>query len=124
MRVLLDTHLLLWSLAAPSRLPAIARQLIAEGEIYVSAASIWEISIKSALGKLAADPNVVLSVLGDAGFIELPVTGAHAARVVSLPAHHRDPFDRLLIAQALSEPMHLLTNDLALAPYGEIVTVV
>jgi PIN domain nuclease of toxin-antitoxin system len=124
MRVLLDTHLLLWALGSPSKLPAAARKLIDDANVYVSAATIWEVSIKAALGKLSADPREVLAALEPAGFLELPVTGAHAARVVDLPAIHRDPFDRLLIAQALTEPMRLLTNDAALADYGDIVTVV
>jgi PIN domain nuclease of toxin-antitoxin system len=124
MRVLLDTHLLLWALGSPSKLPAAARKLIDDANVYVSAATIWEVSIKAALGKLSADPREVLAALEPAGFLELPVTGAHAARVVDLPAIHRDPFDRLLIAQALTEPMRLLTNDAALAGYGDIVTVV
>jgi PIN domain nuclease of toxin-antitoxin system len=124
MRVLLDTHLLLWALGSPSKLPAAARKLINDANVYVSAASIWEVSIKAALGKLSADPREVLAALEPAGFLELPVTGAHAARVVDLPAIHRDPFDRLLIAQALTEPMRLLTNDDILAGYGDIVTVV
>jgi PIN domain nuclease of toxin-antitoxin system len=124
MRILLDTHLLLWALGAPSRLPARARKAIADGEVFVSAASIWEISIKAGLGKLSADPDEVLAALEPAGFMGLPVTGQHAARVVALPPLHRDPFDRLLIAQALTEPMRLLTNDVALAPYGDIVSVV
>lgn len=124
MRLLLDTHLLLWALAAPSRLPTRARNLVAKGDVYVSAASIWEISIKTALGKLVADPREVLAALGPAGFSELPITGDHATRVLDLPPIHRDPFDRLLVAQALAEPMLLLTNDSALASYGDIVTVV
>jgi PIN domain nuclease of toxin-antitoxin system len=77
-----------------------------------------------AIGKLAAAPREVLAALGPAGFLELPVTGEHAARVATLPDIHRDPFDRLLVAQALTEPMHLLTTDRALAGYGEIVSVV
>lgn len=122
--MLLDTHLLLWALASPRRLGARARQLVLNEEIFVSAASIWEISIKSAIGKLHADPAEVLAALEPAGFRELPVTGAHAAGVARLPAHHRDPFDRLLVAQAIMEPMRLLTNDGALAAYGETVLVV
>jgi PIN domain nuclease of toxin-antitoxin system len=98
MRVLLDTHLLLWALGAPAKLPAAARKLIKDVYVSVSAASIWEISIKAALGKLSADPREVLAALEPAGFLELPVTGVHAARVVDLPAIHLDPFDRLLIA--------------------------
>ena len=124
MRVLLDTHLLLWSLGAPGRLPVEARRIIRDAEVYVSAASIWEISIKTALGKLRADPRGVLAALEPAGFLGLPIAGVHAARVASLPPVHRDPFDRLLIAQALEEPMRLLTDDAVLGAYGEIVTVV
>ena len=123
MRVLLDTHLLLWALAAPSKLSARARRLVDESEVYVSAASIWEVSIKAGLGKLQADPHEVLAALESAGFELLPISGQHAASVADLPPIHRDPFDRLLIAQALTEPMHLLTNDSVLEGYGGIVTV-
>lgn len=123
MRVLLDTHLLLWALAAPSKLPAAARKQIEAAEVFVSAASIWEISIKNALGKLEADPQDVLAAIAPAGFNLLPVSGEHAAKVRELPPHHRDPFDRMLVAQALTEPLTLLTNDDALRPYGAIVTV-
>jgi PIN domain nuclease of toxin-antitoxin system len=123
-RVLLDTHLLLWALSAPARLPPRARRLIQDADVYVSAASIWEISIKAALGKLTADPGEVLAALEPAGFLSLPIVGEHAARVLNLPPIHRDPFDRLLVAQALTEPMRLLTNDAVLGGYGEIVTVV
>ena len=124
MRVLLDTHLLLWALSAPARLPAPARRLIQDADVYVSAASIWEISVKASLGKLRADPNEVLAALEPAGFLSLPIAGEHAARVASLPPVHRDPFDRLLIAQALVEPMRLISTDGALQGYGEIVTIV
>jgi PIN domain nuclease of toxin-antitoxin system len=121
MRVLLDTHLLLWSLATPSRLSASARRMIEASEVYVSAASIWEISIKAALGKLAVKPRVVLDAVEPAGFLFLPIVGEHAAHVSELPPHHEDPFDRLLIAQAQIEPMRLLTNDDLLAAYGDFV---
>ena len=124
MRVLLDTHLLLWALSAPARLPVAARRLIQDADVYVSAASIWEISTKAALGKLTADPQEVLAALEPAGFLSLPVAGVHAARVSSLPPVHRDPFDRLLVAQALVEPMRLVSTDAALRGYGEIVTIV
>ena len=124
MRVLLDTHLLLWALGAPARLPPTARRIIRDADVYVSAASIWEISVKVALGKLRAGPHEVLAALEPAGFQSLPIAGEHAARVASLPAVHRDPFDRLLVAQALVEPMRLLTDDAILGAYGEIVTVV
>jgi PIN domain nuclease of toxin-antitoxin system len=123
-RVLLDTHLLLWALGSPSRLPTAAQHTIRESEVFVSAASIWEISIKAGIGKLTADPHEVLAALEPAGFHLLPIVGEHAARVASLPPIHRDPFDRLLIAQAITEPMRLLTNDSALAAYGDTVTIV
>ena len=124
MRVLLDTQLLLWSLAGASRLSATARQFIQEAEVYVSAASIWEIAIKASLGKLAADPRQVLSALEPTGFLSLPISGKHCACVVDLPPLHRDPFDRLLIAQATTEPMRFLTADASLRDYGDIVTIV
>jgi PIN domain nuclease of toxin-antitoxin system len=122
-RVLLDTHLLLWALSQPSKLSAATRKQILAAEVYVSAASIWEISIKSATGKLAANPSEVLAAIEPAGFIMLPVTGEHAAKVAELPLLHKDPFDRMLVAQASVEPMLLLTNDAALGGYGSFVTV-
>lgn len=124
MRVLLDTHLLLWSLAAPARLPVEASRIIRDADVYVSAASIWEIGINVALGQLRADPQEILAALEPAGFLGLPISGEHAARVATLPPIHRDPFDRLLVAQARVEPMHLLTDDAVLGAYGEIVIVV
>lgn len=124
MRVLLDTHLLLWALGSPLKLSAETRKLVDTSEVYVSAASIWEISIKAALGKLKADVAQVLAALQPGGLGLLPITGEHAARVARLPAHHKDPFDRILIAQAVTEPMILLTNDKALEPYGDLVRVV
>jgi len=124
MRVLLDTHLLLWALSSPEKLSKRARQRIESSDVYVSAASIWEISIKSALGKLQADPNEVLAGVEPAGFNHLPIVGGHAAKVVELPLIHKDPFDRLLVAQAKYEPMILLTDDEALGGYGDFVEVV
>ena len=123
MRVLLDTHLLLWALSQPSKLSPATRKQIVAAEVYVSAASIWEISIKSALGKLAAKAGDVLAGIEPAGFSILPITGEHAARVAELPMLHKDPFDRMLVAQASVEPMMLLTNDEALRGYGSFVTV-
>jgi len=124
MRLLLDTHLLLWALAAPSKLSAVTRKQIEEAEVYASAASIWEISIKSALGKLDADPAEVLAAVEPAGFSMLSITGIHAAKIAELPSLHEDPFDRMLIAQALCEPMILYTNDEVMGPYGSFITVV
>jgi PIN domain nuclease of toxin-antitoxin system len=123
-RLLLDTHLLLWALGQPARLPAAARRQIEKADVYVSAASIWEISIKSALGKLEADPAAVLGAVEPAGFLLLPITGEHAAKTVELAPHHKDPFDRMLVAQASYEPMILLTNDNALADYGSFVRLI
>jgi PIN domain nuclease of toxin-antitoxin system len=118
MRLLLDTHLLLWALSAPKRVGRAGLALIGRSDVYVSAASIWEISIKAAQGKLQASPDTVLKAIEPAGFLMLPVTGDQAARVFSLGTHHKDPFDRLLVAQAQLEGMTLLTNDAALAAYG------
>jgi PIN domain nuclease of toxin-antitoxin system len=123
MRVLLDTHLLLWALAHPSKLSAATRKKIVAAEVFVSAASIWEVSIKSALGKLAANPADVLAGIEPAGFRLLPITGEHAAKVAELPMLHKDPFDRMLVAQASVEPMLLLTNDENLRGYGSFVSV-
>jgi len=124
LNLLLDTQLLLWALIQPAKLKSRARSLIEQNEVFVSAASIWEISIKSSLGKLEANPLAVLEALKPAGLLELPISGVHAAKVFELPALHRDPFDRLLLAQALSEPLMLLTDDDVLAQYGHYVTVV
>jgi PIN domain nuclease of toxin-antitoxin system len=122
-RLLLDTHLLLWALGAPSKLSAATRKQIQAAEVFVSAASIWEISIKRSLGKLEADPREIVAAIAPAGFALLSVTGEHAARIVELAPLHRDPFDRMLVAQAQIEPMILLTNDEALRGYGSIVKV-
>jgi PIN domain nuclease of toxin-antitoxin system len=123
-RVLLDTHLLLWALGSPSKLSKKARRRIDSSEVYASAASIWEISIKRALGKLEADPAEVLAGIEPAGFNHLPIIGEHAAKVVGLAPVHKDPFDRLLVAQAWVEPMILLTDDDVLAGYGALVEIV
>jgi PIN domain nuclease of toxin-antitoxin system len=124
MRLLLDTQILLWALAGHRRLPREARRLIDAHESIVSAASIWEIAIKVSIGRLEADPAAVRQALDPSGFEELAVTGEHAARVVQLPPHHRDPFDRLLVAQSLVEQLVLLTTDSQLAAYGSLVRVV
>ena len=123
MRVLLDTHLLLWALTSPAKLPKSARRIIDSADVYVSAASLWEISIKVGLRKLDAIPREILTSLEPAGFSVLPITGEHAVKVAELPPLHRDPFDRLLVAQALTEPMLLLTNDEALRAYGSFITI-
>jgi PIN domain nuclease of toxin-antitoxin system len=127
-RLLVDTHLLLWAVASASRLPRVARALIEDpaNEVYYSAASIWEIAIKSALRRkdFRVDVPALLAALPLMGFVELPVTGVHAAQVVQLANVHRDPFDRLLVAQSVVEPLTLLTNDALLARYWDGVRVV
>jgi PIN domain nuclease of toxin-antitoxin system len=120
-RLLLDTHLLLWAAASSERLPREARELLEDddNEVYYSAASIWEIAIKSALGRkdFRIDLARLLATLPEMGLVELPITAVHAAGVTKLPPIHRDPFDRLLIAQSVVEPLTLLTNDALLDRY-------
>ena len=123
-RLLLDTHLLLWALSDPRRVGRAGLALIERSDVYVSAASIWEISIKAAQGKLKARPDTVLHSIDPAGFSLLPIQGEHAARVFELGMHHADPFDRLLVAQAQLESMTLLTNDETLSAYGKCVQVI
>ena len=119
MILLLDAHTLLWWLADDPTLVASARSAIADpaNDILVSAASIWEIEIKRALGKLAA-PVGLVDVLDDAGFDVVPVTGRDAERAGSLPAHHRDPFDRMLVAQADRVGAMVVSRDTVFARYG------
>jgi PIN domain nuclease of toxin-antitoxin system len=128
MRLLLDTHLLLWAAAKSRRLPKAARPLLEEpaNEVFFSAASLWEIVIKSSLRRADFNVDVALlrPALAEMGFAELPVSGAHAERLASLPPLHKDPFDRMLVAQSLVEPLLLLTNDGLLGHYGESVKVV
>ena len=115
MKLLLDTHLLLWAANEFKRLPKSARALIEDvnNELYFSAASIWEITIKRSLGRedFQADPSVMRRALLDNGYIELPITGEHAINTDQLPPTHKDPFDRVLVAQAVVEGMTLLTHD-------------
>lgn len=125
MRLLLDTHIFLWAVSGSRQLKASARNLIESAdEVYVSAASIWEVAIKARLGKIEADPHELAAAIEPSGFLELPVSTVHAAGVERLELHHTDPFDRLLIAQALVEPLRLLTADEVLAAYTDLVVVV
>jgi len=115
-RLLLDTHVFLWWLRDDRRLGRRARGSIGDpaAVVLVSAASIWEIAIKAAVGKLAwrESPSTTLATcVADCGFAELPVTAAHAAAVRDLPRHHADPFDRLLLAQAANEGLQLVSAD-------------
>jgi PIN domain nuclease of toxin-antitoxin system len=115
--LLLDTHVLLWWCADSRRLGAVGRSVISRADaVYVSAASAWEVSIKLALGRLRLqDPFATL--VAQSGFEELPVTFQHAEHVLSLPPHHSDPFDRMLLAQAQVEALTFVTHDRQLQPY-------
>ena len=125
MRLLLDTHISLWAVAGSPRLKPAARRLIESAEqVYVSAASIWEVAIKAQLGKIEADPQALTNAIAASGFLVLGVRAAHAAGIARLAPHHSDPFDRLLVAQALAEPLRHLTADAALVPFGDIVLLV
>lgn len=128
MRLLLDTHAALWAITADSRLPLAIQALIADPQnsVQVSAASIWEISIKHALAR--GGPNdMPISGAQAAGYFRasgyglLAVSAEHAAAIESLPALHADPFDRLLVAQALTEPLRLITHDPKVAAYSETI---
>jgi len=118
MKLLLDTHAILWWQRDDRRLNHNAREAIATADVvWVSAVSGWEVAIKLALGRLRLDePFPVLLAADD--FTELPMTLAHADRLQNLPAHHSDPFDRMLVAQALTEKATLVSHDRALEPYG------
>ena len=112
MSFLLDTHILLWWLSDDALLPAAAREAIAspESEVLVSAATAWEIAIKQAAGRLEA-PDDLLEAVDDSDFETLPITAAHALAAGALPPHHSDPFDRMLIAQALADSLTLISVD-------------
>jgi PIN domain nuclease of toxin-antitoxin system len=125
MRLLLDTHVYLWSVTDDRKLTKAARKLILDADdVFVSSASIWEASIKAGLGKLDVDVNLLVSEIEASGFLELPVRAIHAAMVRDLLDIHRDPFDRLLVAQALSEPLRLVTSDGHLSKYTDLVITV
>lgn len=118
-RVLVDTHALLWWLSDDAALSPAARETLADpaNDPLVSAASVWEIAIKRSLGKLTA-PDDLPDLIFDEGFSWLPITALHAWQVRELPNHHRDPFDRLLVAQALSEQLPVITADTRFTDYG------
>ncbi len=122
MRLLLDTHIFLWWLSDWERISEPARAAIADpgNEVFVSAVSGWEIGIKKAKGRLVA-PDDLAAVVDEKRFEHLPLTFAHAERAAALPSHHRDPFDRMLIAQAQAEGLVLVTRDSRMADY-EVAT--
>ena len=121
MNILLDTHVLLWAASGSRRLPIDARALLEdpENELVFSAASLWEVAIKRGLRQeeFSADPRLLRRGLLENGYVELPVTGTHAAAVDLLPPIHKDPFDRILIAQAQIEGLALVTADEVVARY-------
>jgi PIN domain nuclease of toxin-antitoxin system len=128
LRLLLDTHLALWAVARVAKVPPRAQQLIADlgNEIFVSAATLWEIAIKHALSRGRPNDIQISSTQArthfeNAGYQLLNITAEHAIAVEKLPPLHADPFDRILIAQALSEPLHLLTHDAMVARYSDMI---
>jgi PIN domain nuclease of toxin-antitoxin system len=125
MRLLLDTQIVYWSFYEPHNVPKAAQQLMADAdEVLVSAVSIWEIAIKVRIGKMNANPGRIVQFMEAAGFRELPVYSRHTVLVADLPLYHGDPFDRLLIAQAIGEPLNLLTANAQLQQYSELVMLV
>lgn len=128
MRLLLDTHIALWAIVDDPRLPEVAATLIGDetNEIVVSAASIWEIAIKHRLARGRPSDMPVSGIeaqryFEEAGYALLSISADHAAAIDGLPLIHGDPFDRMLIAQALHEPLRLLSCDAVLAGYGDMV---
>ncbi|MES9905296.1 MAG: type II toxin-antitoxin system VapC family toxin [Sedimenticola sp.] len=125
MNLLLDTHILLWWMADAPQLTEEAREKIADPDntVFVSAATVWEMGIKQALGKLKVPENVV-DLIRSEGFDELVISGMHAQLAAGLPNHHRDPFDRMLIAQAKLEGLLLITHDSAIQNYDAKILMV
>jgi PIN domain nuclease of toxin-antitoxin system len=126
--LLLDTHLVLWAAFEPARLSPKATRVLASREtpLAFSLATLWEIAIKTSLGRpdFAVDPTLLHSALLAQGFVELAIKAPHVLRVATLPWVHRDPFDRLLVAQAIEDGLTLLTADATLKRYGRFVKVV
>jgi PIN domain nuclease of toxin-antitoxin system len=127
-RLLLDTHVALWAITDDPRLPASIAALIADetNDIFVSAVSLWEISIKHALGRggpgaMPLSGAQAMTLFRRAGYQILPIEAEHAVAIETLPAHHGDPFDRLLVAQAMSVPLRLVSHEPEIARYGDMV---
>jgi PIN domain nuclease of toxin-antitoxin system len=121
-RLLLDTNVVLWVLSDHKRIATIKNLLLDDdNEVFVSTASWWEIAIKVGIGKLDANLAELRQASIESGFSELPVLGVHTEVLTKLPLLHRDPFDRLIVAQAMAEPMQLLTGDKLLEQYSELV---
>lgn len=128
MRLLLDTHVALWAIIDSPKLSEVARRLISDqrNTVFVSAVSVWEIAIKHALarGVMPVSGSEASSAFRLAGYQLLDISAEHAAGVERLPAHHADPFDRLLVSQALAEPLRLLTHDAVVLAYSDTIIAV
>lgn len=125
MRLLLDTHIFLWYIKNDRQLSkSVHSKILHASDVYVSSASIWEAVIKIKLKKLDVKVDQLVEAVTKSGFSELPITTYHAAAVSHLPDIHRDPFDRILIAQAISEPLTFLTADTALKNYSDLVELI
>lgn len=128
MRILLDTHLLLWAVGASTRLPATVREELEDpaNALFCSTASLWEIAIKTMLRRpdFEIDVRALRAALRSLAIDELPVSGDHIEALLGLPDLHRDPFDRLLLAQSLAEPLSLWTNDRLVAQYSDSIRLV
>ncbi len=125
MRLLLDTHVFLWCVKSDRRISKTTRsKIINADEVYVSSASIWEVTIKVKLKKLDVNIKELVDAITESGFLELPITARHALTVSHLADIHRDPFDRILIAQAIAEPLIFLTADVALKNYSDLIEMI
>lgn len=128
MNILLDTHIALWAIADSPRLNAQTKQTILnpKNTLWVSTVSLWEIAIKHSLGKgdMPVDAKQALNYFQAAGYQILPIYAEHTLAIAELPYHHQDPFDRLLIAQSMTEPMRLMTHDTQIEKYGNMALMV
>ena len=123
MRILLDTSIVIWVMQDYPMPDEMRQRIEGAAGVFVSSVAIWEIAIKVSIGKLRLDVDRLAGRLSAAGFQPLPITWEHSRLVRGLPFHHRDPFDRMLVAQAISEPLNLLTSDTVLGKYGDLVIV-
>lgn len=125
MNILLDTHVALWAITDNPKLPKKARELIESprSSVWISAATVWEVAIKHSLrrGDMPVSSQDALRYFRESGYRFLPIEPEHAAGIEDLPAHHADPFDRILVAQALVEPMRLITHDPMVARYSDTI---
>jgi PIN domain nuclease of toxin-antitoxin system len=122
MKLLLDTHIFLWYVNGDKKLSTQSRSIIENAdEVYVSSASLWEVIIKVSLKKLEVNIEDLVESISLSGFVELPITIDHTVCLQNLPDHHRDPFDRILIAQAIAEPLSFMTADESLKGYSKFV---